>query len=137
MSKPKAVYSINIGGQRIPFMELKESKKGDEYVLFPLKPHGFHISNHPGVNPHVKDQNGFRQDLDLDLLRNVDWDAEVEKFRQDLEARAYWPGHRADIIAFPGPPGKSYFEALKELGESGDLDLVRYIRGRPGQRRDL
>ena len=128
MGKPRAVYSLNIGGQRIPFMEVKQSKTGDEYVIFPLNPHGFHLSAHPAINPHLKDRTGFRQDLDLDLLRSIDWDAEAETFRQDMEARAYWPNHRADIIAIPGPRGKSYFEALTELAERGDLDIVRYLK---------
>lgn len=128
MSKPKAVYSMKIGRHRIPFMEFRESKSGDEYVMFPLTPHGFHLSTHPGAHPHMKDLTGFRQDLDLDLLRKVDWEDQAARFGRDLEARAYWPTHRADIVAFPGQRGKTYFEALRDLTETRDFDLVEYLK---------
>lgn len=78
----------------------------------------------------MKDVTGFQQEMDLRLLRQVNWDAEAQKLKEDLEARAYWPNHRADIIAFPGPRGKSIFKALEELadGEKGNLDILRYIK---------
>ncbi len=128
MSKPKSVYSLKIGAHRIPFMRVKKSERGDEYVIFPLNPRGFHISAHPGADPHMRDLAGFRQNLDLGILRGVDWTAEAENFREDLEMRAYWPVHRGDILAIPGPRGKSYFKALMELAEEGDLDLLRYLK---------
>ncbi len=130
ISKPKQAYFLKVGPHRIPFMELKESAKGDQYVVFPMNRRGFHLSAHPKVNPHMKDNTGFRQDLDLQLLRQVDWEAEAQRFKEDLEARAYWPNHRADIIAIPGPRGKSIFEAIRDLTEGGEgnLDTMRYLK---------
>ncbi len=98
-------------------------------LIFHLHGGGFHITKHPWANPHmVNKKTGFRKELDVVALQRIDWDALASEFQVAFEALFYWPTHRADLIAFPGLPGKTWVEGFEEATKGPDLDILKYFR---------
>src|SRR6266566_9939308 len=126
----KSVYYLRFGSRRIRWMIVKEGHDGSQYVIFPMDRTGFKISMHPmGANPHMKDTHGLYQELDLVALRAVNWDEVAAKeFQPWWESLFYWPSHRADLIAIPGPGGKTWFEGFQGLLQDGDFDLIAMLK---------
>src|SRR2546426_2820420 len=122
------VYYFRIGTRRIPFMYFKEGADGSEYVIFPMDRTGFKISKHPIADPHMKDAGGFYQRLDLSVLRSIKWDEIAKEWEPWWNSLFYWPSHRADLIAIPGPEGKSWFEGLQEAFGQGDMNLIALMK---------
>src|SRR6267143_1006176 len=75
----------------------------------------FKTSNHPYTDPHMGDANGFRHRLDLSALRSMNWDEIAKEWEPWWNSLFYWPSHRADLIAIPGPAGKTWFEGLQQM----------------------
>ncbi len=101
-------YYLRFGSRRVRMMRLIEKESGDQLLIFHLHGGGFHITKHPFVNPHmVNRKTGFRMELDVEALRAHDWGADLPEFQRAFESLFYWPTHRADLIAFPGPPGRT------------------------------
>ena len=109
-------------------MVAKEGHDGSEYVIFPMDRTGFHISKHPLAAPHMRDDRGFKKRLDLAALRSVNWDEATREFQSWWESRFYWPQHRADLIAIPGPPGKTWLEGIEELFRGNETDIVEVFK---------
>jgi hypothetical protein len=124
----KIQYDFLIGSHRIHFFYLKEGGDGSEYAIFPMDSKGFHISTHPGADPHMKDAEGYSERLDLRTLRSINQEELSKEFQQRLESLFYWPKHRADIIAIPGPPGKTWVEGVEDLFRKHEIDLIEYLK---------
>ncbi len=124
----KEEYYFRFGRHLIPFIRIKESHGGSQYVIFPMDKRGFRISVHPFSNPHLKDDAGCILRLDLEALRKVDWEKEGESFQAILDSLYYWPSHRADLIAIPGPPGLTWVEGFERLFRDKELDLLAYLK---------
>ena len=127
MTVGRAHY-FRIGSQRVPFMVSKTGADGSEYVIFPMDQTGFHISKHPFADPHMADATGFRHRLDLSALRSTNWDEVVKEWEPWWNSLFYWPSHRADLVAIPGPPGKTWFEGLQEAFAGEEVDLIKLVR---------
>ena len=125
-----SAYHMRFGSRRIPWMIVKEGHDGSQYVIFPMDRTGFKISMHPmGANPHMKDTHGLYQELDLVALRAVNWDEVAAKeFQPWWESLFYWPSHRADLIAIPGPEGKTWLEGVQELFRGDEMDVMELLK---------
>src|SRR6267378_1300671 len=123
-------YYLKFGTRRLRMMRFIEKENGEQMVIFHLHGGGFHITKHPlGANPHmVNKKTGFRRELDLRALRGHDWNADLPGFQRAFESLFYWPAHRADLIAFPGPPGKTWVRAFEDVCKGPDLDIMEYLR---------
>lgn len=98
-------------------------------IIFHLHGGGFHITKHPLANPHMKvPKTGLRKELDLAELRQIDWDAMMPEFQRAYDSLFYWPMHRADLVAFPGPPGKTWLEGMTAAFQGPDVDFVEMFR---------
>lgn len=129
----KAVYYFRFGSRRVPWMVIKQGQDGSEYVIFPMDRTGFKISIHPlGANPHMKDSKSFYQELDLDALRSMNQNGMATELQQRWESWFYWPGHRADLIAIPGPEGKTWLEGVEELFHGYEVDFVALLKATLG-----
>src|SRR2546425_703426 len=114
-------YYLKFGTQRLRMMRFIEKENGEHIVIFHLHGGGFHITKHPlGANPHMVNKKT--------ALRSHDWDADLPEFQGAFESLFYWPTHQADLIAFPGPPGKTWVKAFEEVCKGPDLDIVEYLR---------
>jgi len=109
-------------------MVFKEGTDGSEYVIFPMDDAGFHISKHPFGDPHMGDSSGFRHRLDLSALRSMNWDEIAKEWEPWWNSLFYWPSHRADLIAIPGPPGKTWFEGLQQAFSQEEVDLIKLVK---------
>jgi len=111
-------------------MKITKGADGSEYVIFPMDRTGFKISKHVwDPDPHMRDTAGFYKRLDISALRSVNWDQVAEKeWGPWWESLFYWPSHRADLIAIPGPPGKTWFEGFQGLLQDGDFDLIAMLK---------
>jgi hypothetical protein len=76
----------------------------------------------------VNKQTGFRRELDVTALRAHDWNADLPEVKLAFESLFYWPTHRADLIAFPGPPGKTWIQSFQEIVKGPDLDMMELFR---------
>jgi len=132
--RAKSITYMRFGSHRVPFMVIKEGADGSEYVIFPMDRTGFKISVHPrGKNPHMRDTRTFYQELDLSALHSVNWDEMAAKeFQPWWESRFYWPSHRADLIAIPGPPGKTWVEGFQELFHGDEFDAIEMLKAALG-----
>ena len=126
--KSRTITYFRVGDRRFPFAIHEQMENGDEYLAFPLHGAGLHISFHRGANPHLKDRNATYSRLDLQGLRTTDWESESKGFGKVLESRFYWPEHRADLFAIPGPHGTTLIEALTQQVRDNEFDLVEYFR---------
>ena len=124
----KKSYYFRFGSRRIPWMRVKEGNDGSQYVIFPMDRKGFKISIHPLADPHMKDASGYLKRLDLRTLRSVDWEKESKSFQTIWDSLFYWPSHRADLIAIPGPPGKTWVEGFESLFQGDELDIFAYVK---------
>jgi hypothetical protein len=109
-------------------MIFKEDAEGSEYVIFPMDRTGFKISKHPHADPHLGDSGGFRHRLDLSAMRSMDWDEIAKEWEPWWNSLFYWPSHRADLLAIPGPVGKTWFEGLLQTFGQEEIDLVGLVR---------
>jgi hypothetical protein len=122
-------YYLKLGERRIRMMRTVETERGDQMLIFHLHGGGFHITKHPLANPHmVNKKTGFRKELDVAALQSIDWDAMAPESQRAFESLFYWPAHRADLIAFPGPPGKSWVQGFEEVFKGPDIDIVECVR---------
>ena len=122
------VYYFRIGSRRFPVMYLKEGADGSEYLIFPMDRTGFKISKHRFADPHLGDASGFRHRLDLSALRSMNWDEIAKESEPWWDSLFYWPLHRADLIAIPGPEGKSWYEGLQEAFGQEETDLLELLK---------
>jgi len=127
MTAGKAHY-FRIGSQRFPFMIFKEGADGSEYLIFPMDRTGFKISQHPFADPHMGDASGFRHRLDLSALRSMNWTEISKEWEPWWNSLFYWPSHRADLIAIPGPAGKTWFEGLQQTFGQEEIDLIELVK---------
>jgi hypothetical protein len=109
-------------------MVFKEGADGSEYVIFPMDKTGFKISKHPFADPHMKDASGFQQRLDLNALRSMNWDEVAKEWEPWWNSLFYWPSHRADLVAIPGPLGKTWFEGVQEAFGQEETDLIGLMK---------
>lgn len=122
-------YYLRFGSRRVRMMQFIEKESGDQFLIFHLHGGGFHITKHPWANPHmINKKTGFRKELDVAALQHIDWEAMAPQFQRAFEALFYWPTHRADLTAFPGPPGKTWVQAFQEVCRGPDLDILEYFR---------
>jgi hypothetical protein len=76
----------------------------------------------------VNKKTGFRQELDISALRAHDSSADLPRVQQAFDALFYWPVHRANLLAIPGPPGTTWVQRLLEVCRGPDLDVVELVR---------
>ena len=128
----KEIYYMRFGSRRVPWMIVKEGHDGSQYVIFPMDQLGFHISAHPLAGPHMKDSRGTVQRLDVAALRSMNWDEAARQFEPSWESMFYWPSHRSDLIAIPGPPGKTWVEGFQELLQGNEFDVIAMLKSALG-----
>ena len=109
-------------------MRFKEGADGSEYLIFSMDRTGFKISNHPSAEPHMGDATGFRHRLDLSALRSMNWDEIAKEWEPWWNSLFYWPSHRADLIAIPGPAEKTWFEGLQHMFGQDEVDLIELVK---------
>lgn len=111
-------------------MTFIEKEDGTQIVVFHLHGGGFHITKHPlGANPHIRvPKKALSQELDLAALRGIDWASMEPEFKSAFESKFYWPQHRADLVAIPGPPGKTWHEGVTEVFRGPEIDVIEMFR---------
>jgi hypothetical protein len=76
----------------------------------------------------MRDDRGFKKRLDVAALRSVNWDEAIKEFQPWWESLFYWPSHRADLIAIPGPPGKTWLEGIEGLFQGDETDIIELFK---------
>jgi hypothetical protein len=123
-------YYLKFGPRRVRMMRFIQKESGEQIVVLELHSGGFHLTKHPfGANPHmVNRKTGLRRELDITALRAHDWNADLPQVQQAFDALFYWPVHRADLLAIPGPPGTTWVQRLLEVCKGPDFDVVELVQ---------
>lgn len=87
------------GGPGIEFLRTRRSQAGDEYLVVPMLPTGFHISFHRSGATHIRDDYGLDVKLPRPTLQpNLQLDYLLAKPKLSPSARLFMPAEPDDFL---------------------------------------